>query len=178
MLVIPYVIKWLIAVLISSTVADLKIEGDDVRFFLPTFVAPRYHPYGPQDPVPSSTVFRVRDGLGINVSCTMSQAITSIISPTHAVVATIGDQSKSGSAVLASGTMQLDKDFVLLVRTVNPHEPRVCVEIGPDGSTATMITLAPHIELDDERCELIFVVDRSGSMGGTKIDQARKAMNV
>ncbi len=74
--------------------------------------------------------------------------------------------------------MQLDKDFVLLVRTANPHEPRVCVEIGEDGSTATMITLAPNIELDDERCELIFIVDRSGSMSGSKIAQARKAMEL
>ena len=82
------------------------------------------------------------------------------------------------SAVLAAGTMQLDKDLVVLVATVSPHEPRVCVEIGEDGSTATMITLAPHIELDDQRCELVFVVDRSGSMSGSKIEQARNAMEV
>ena len=85
---------------------------------------------------------------------------------------------KMATAVLASGTTQLDKEFILLVRTVNPHEPRVFVEIAEDGSTATMVTLAPHIELADEKCELIFIVDQSGSMNGSKIDQARKAMNV
>ena len=74
--------------------------------------------------------------------------------------------------------MQLDKDFVVLVRTENPHQPSIIVELGSDGSTATMITLAPHIELDDEKCELVFVVDRSGSMSGSKIEQAKKAMNV
>lgn len=86
--------------------------------------------------------------------------------------------AKTATAVLAAGTTQLDKDFVLLVRTANPHEPRVCVEIAADGSTATMVTLAPHIELDDERCELIFLVDRSGSMQGSKITQARQAMSL
>ena len=86
--------------------------------------------------------------------------------------------AQTATVQLAAGVMQLDKDFVLLLRTVNPHEPRVCVEIAPDGSTATMITLAPHIELDDERRELIFVVDRSGSMAGSKIQQARNAMSV
>ncbi len=85
---------------------------------------------------------------------------------------------KVASVGLAAGVVQLDKDFFLLVRTIDPHEPRVCVEIAPDGSTATMISLAPHIELDDERCELIFVVDQSGSMGGSKILNARNAMNV
>ena len=64
----------------------MKIEGDDIRFFLPTFVAPRYHPYTERDPVPSSTVKRIADGLSINLSATMSHAITSIVSPSHPVV--------------------------------------------------------------------------------------------
>jgi hypothetical protein len=68
------------------TVADLKIEGDDVRFFLPTFVAPRYHPHTETDPVPSGKAGRVRDGLQLSVSCTMSRAITAVQSPTHPVV--------------------------------------------------------------------------------------------
>ena len=109
---------------------------------------------------------------------------------------------KSASVELAAGTMQLDKfvsvystacskelvkiviltidhrDFVLLIRTAAPHEPRVCVEIGADGTTATMITLAPNIQLAEERCELIFVIDRSGSMSGSKINNARSAMTV
>ena len=92
--------------------------------------------------------------------------------------AALAPGAKTATIELAAGVMQLDKDFVLLIRTVNPHEARVCVEIAPDGSTATMITLAPHIELDMQQCELIFLVDRSGSMGGNKIQQARNAMNV
>ena len=158
--------------------ADLKIEGEDVRFFLPTFVAPRYHPHGAGGVVPATGPLRLLDGLAIAVHCTMSQPITAVASPSHPVVVTQAPLAKTADAVLAAGTTQLDKDFVLLVRTAQPHEPRVCVEIAPDGSTATMVTLAPHIELDDERCELVFLVDRSGSMGGSKMEQARKAMSL
>ena len=161
-----------------TTVADLKIEGEDVRFFLPTFVAPRYQPARETDPIPSGNVKRVLDGLRIDLSCTMSQPITAITSPSHAIVANIQPGARTASASLAAGVTQLDKDLVVLIRTLNPHEPRVCVEVAEDGSTATMITLAPHIELDEEKCELIFIVDRSGSMSGTKIDQARKAMTL
>ena len=161
-----------------STVADLKIEGEDVRFFLPTFVAPRYHPHGARSKVPATGPLRLLDGLVITVHCTMSQPIAAITSPSHPVIVTQAPHAKTAEAVLAAGATQLDKDFVLLVRTEQPHEPRVCVEIAPDGSTATMVTLAPHIELDDERCELVFVVDRSGSMGGSKMTQARAAMGL
>ncbi len=92
----------------------------------------------------------------------------------HAVT---GSQ-KAAIVDLASGVTQLDRDFVLLVKTERPHQPRVCVEVAADGSVATMITLAPLIELDEIGCELVFIVDRSGSMAGSKIDNARKAMTV
>ena len=71
--------------------ADLKIEGEDVRFFLPTFVAPRYHPYGESSPVPAGKVTRVLHGLAITVNCTMSQPITTVVSPSHPVVFADGD---------------------------------------------------------------------------------------
>jgi hypothetical protein len=69
---------------VCSTVTDLKIEGEQVRNFLPTFVAPRSHPYGEHDGVASSSVFRVCDGLAFSLTCTtMNQAITDVMSPTH-----------------------------------------------------------------------------------------------
>jgi hypothetical protein len=84
----------------------------------------------------------------------------------------------AATITLPSITHLNNRDFVLLVRTETPHEPRVFVEQAPDGSSVSMLTLAPNVELDDELCELVFVVDCSGSMEGTKIEQARNAMNV
>lgn len=159
-------------------VADLKIEGEDVRYFLPTFVAPRYTPWTESDPIRSGNVRRVLNGLQLRARVDMTDTITAISSPSHAISVESAAGSKTAIVDLAAGSMKLDKDFVLLVRTENPHQPRVCVEVAPDGSVATMITLAPNIELDEQKCELIFVVDQSGSMGGSKIEQARKAMSV
>eukprot|EP00042_Codosiga_hollandica_P058189 m.873868 g.873868 ORF g.873868 m.873868 type:complete len:910 (+) comp59792_c0_seq2:158-2887(+) len=159
-----------------TSVADLKIEGDAVCYFLPTFVAPRYTPRTEADPIPTGTVTRVLNGLQIRARCDMTDTITSITSPSHQIVSILENGNKSCIVDLAAGVTQLDKDFILLVSTLNPHQPKVCVELAPDGSMATLITLAPRIELDDQRVEIVFLVDRSGSMSGSKNEQAKKAL--
>ena len=69
-----------------STVADLKIEGDAVVFFLPTYVAPRYHPGSETSHVPSSTITHVPNGLHVAVQCTMASNIVQVVSPSHQIV--------------------------------------------------------------------------------------------
>ncbi len=41
-----------------------------------------------------------------------------------------------------------------------------------------MIHLLPSFKLDEQKTELIFVLDRSGSMGGESIGLAKKALSV
>jgi len=45
-------------------------------------------------------------------------------------------------------------------------------------STALMLSLVPSFKLQELKVELIFVVDRSGSMDGEGIEQAKKALLV
>jgi len=48
-----------------------------------------------------------------------------------------------------------------------------------DKPHAVMLTLFPKIESDDDTiCEIIFVVDRSGSMSGTRMNQAKNALQL
>ena len=79
-------------------------------------------------------------------------------------------------------------DFVLVVHAQDPHQPRVCVEnlVGlgegggeeKEGSKAAMVTLFPHFQFRDEKVEILFVCDRSGSMRGGRIIASRLAMNL
>ncbi|KJE94062.1 von Willebrand domain-containing protein [Capsaspora owczarzaki ATCC 30864] len=178
------------AIRITYIVA-LKVEGDAVRFLLPTTVAPRYTPYrDTQEAVPSTGVIshfnywglgRAPYGLSLNVNCEMRSPITKASSPTHGIAVTQNSATPQRAQIaLAAGLTALDRDLIVLVETQTPHEPRLCLETDPEanGSRAMMLTLVPHFELDDIKCEVIFVVDRSGSMGGSQILQARNALTL
>lgn len=44
---------------------------------------------------------------------------------------------------------------------------------------AVMISLLPKVETDDDTlCELVFLLDRSGSMAGSRMNQAKNALQV
>jgi von Willebrand factor A domain-containing protein 5 len=87
-------------------------------------------------------------------------------------------RSRQVHVILAEGVTHLDRDLVFRIQTENPHEPRVIVEMGDDGSVAALVTLAPQIELGETKCEIVFLIDQSGSMAGSKADQTKSAMNV
>ncbi len=47
-----------------------------------------------------------------------------------------------------------------------------------NGSAAVMLSLVPSFKLAEQKTELIFLVDRSGSMQGPGIEQAKQALKV
>ncbi len=77
----------------------------------------------------------------------------------------------------AFGSVAMDKDVIVNIEVSQPHEPRVCLE-EHEGSLAAMVTLFPHLQFQDVPVEIIFVIDRSGSMGGGRIKDARDAMQL
>ena len=52
------------------------------------------------------------------------------------------------------------------------------VEVAPDGSAAAMLSIVPDFDLDPEPTEIVFLVDCSGSMGGERIEAAKRALQV
>jgi uncharacterized protein YegL len=159
-------------------VADVKIEGDVVRLLFPVSVAPRYHPHTEHDAVGTGSLAKCAEGLELQVVCIMPSTITRVESPTHSVEADLTRGPRMCVARLQAGATHLDKDFVLLVAVEDPHRPRLAVEKGADGLYACMLTLAPRLRLDELPAEFVFVVDRSGSMGGSKIAQAVSALQL
>jgi hypothetical protein len=77
----------------------------------------------------------------------------------------------------AFGSAPVGKDVIVNIQVSQPHEPRVCIE-EYDGSTAAMVSLFPHIQLCDVPVEIIFLLDRSESMAGSKIDAVKASLQL
>jgi len=181
------------------------VEADQMRFVLPTTIAPRYTSAGAPN-IPTSNNFGFNNAspfsiaptgpkIAIAVSCEMAFPITSVKSPSHLVEVSIGlsadaaassagsqstfDPTKCSVSLLTES--HLEKDFVLLVRAQNSDHPRCLAErhSADDATTALMISVAPRFSLNEiSRSQLVFLIDRSGSMQGPQIEHAKRGLEV
>ena len=182
----------------SKTEAELylKIAGElpvdvegGVRFTLPSVLKPRYTPQGSSDPLAkikggeTSQVQHATTPAVFNFSLevTGSEGVSNLISPTH----DIRTETREGSIYVSlSKSGPLDKDLVLLVHYSDPHQPKVIAEPGHTKSgtdswmsnPAVMLNFFPKFSTTQAACELIFVVDRSGSMNGEFIKSASETL--
>lgn len=167
---------------------DMEVDG--IRFTFPNIICPRYGNY-PGGPQPTSAVTARGSGISVTVDAEMADGsfIQKIQSPTHPVSMTMGTTSlapdaeptmSKASASLTLGTAELDKDFVVQVIVKNAGVPKAVLENHPTilNHRALMVTLVPKFALPAEKPELVFVCDRSGSMGGTRINLAIQALKV
>ncbi|HEY7698438.1 MAG TPA: VIT and VWA domain-containing protein [Vicinamibacteria bacterium] len=164
-------------------VAELGLEGEDLRFLLPTTVSPRYAPLEDRKGVGRSeaeavnppVAWEVPYGLELTVRLEMASSIRGLESPSHPLAIEI--DGASATVRLSDRRAALDSDFVLLVRLQEPHEPRAWLE-EKNGEAVAMVAFQPRFESREAASEVIFVVDRSGSMGGSSIAEARNALQL
>ena len=169
-----------------TTVAELAAEGDAIRFTLPTTVSPRYAPAEdrsgvgrpPAEALNPPVAFRVPYGLELSVELEMSSAIRGVESPSHPLSVTL--DGRRGTVLPGERLTAMDRDFVLVVKLEEPRAPRVLVERDGSGRLAALLSFVPKFEGGVRRrpCEAIFLVDRSGSMGGASIAEARNALQL
>jgi hypothetical protein len=166
-------------------------EVDGIRFTIPNIICPRYGSYPGTLRTPPGTTGAVDCSISITVDAEMPDGsfIQKIQSPTHPIAMTMGTTSlapdaepamSKASATLSLRTAQLETDFVLQVIAKNTGVPRAILEIHPTipNHRALMATLVPKFSLPPEKPEVVFVCDRSGSMGGTRIKLATQALKV
>jgi hypothetical protein len=167
---------------------DMEVDG--IRFTIPNIICPRYGDY-PLEMQSGPAVDAVGGGVSIAVDAEMADGsfIQKMLSPTHPISMSMGTTSSDpdadptmtkASATLSLGTACLDKDFVLQVIAKNTGVPKAVVESHPTipNHRALMATLVPKFTLPAERPEIVFVIDRSGSMGGSRIELAKQALLV
>jgi Ca-activated chloride channel family protein len=165
-------------------VAELELLGDALRFALPTTVSPRYAPTEDQQGVgrpPSEALnppraFEVPYGLSLSVDLDMHAPIRSVESPSHPIsVETDGPRAR---VRLGGREAALDRDFVLNVRVAMEAGPWARLERDAEGRHVAMLSFRPQFDVDEAASEIVFLIDRSGSMQGTSIEEARNALQL
>jgi len=112
--------------------------------------------------------------------------LSTLRSPSHEIaveVAVNADGSPAEGQVVrfADGPQPADRDFVLEWTPKVGVAPKAGLfeeQVG-DARYQLMMVLPPEVQADRDRSlprEVVFVIDTSGSMGGTSIDQARQAL--
>ena len=165
-------------------VSELAVDEGRLRFVIPTTVSPRYAPAqdrigtGRSDeealnpPVASTVPY----GMNLSVHIAMPGTISAVESPSHPISMKLND--REATITLGQKESALDRDFVLSIDAVGLDAPHAVVERDDNGSQAIGIAFAPAFETTSAPAELIFLVDRSGSMGGDSIDEVRNALQL
>lgn len=184
---------------------DLEVEG--VRLVIPTIITPKYGWINPNDNlyqvgwgkkwnvmtkeleeacggIPQS------HGVSMEILATMNGSIRGIQSPSHPISVDIGThaadseafsphKARATLALNANSLTGLGKDFTLIVNSTEMANPRAFLAPHPtlpDTSTL-MVTLVPKFTLPQQRPEIVFIVDRSGSMHD-KMDTLKSALHL
>ncbi|KAI8515623.1 von Willebrand factor A domain-containing protein 5A [Branchiostoma belcheri] len=174
-----------------SYVSELPVEADSsLKFVLPAVLNPRYssgteaavyddtYMAGPTADVLTSDVPYV---LKLKVNLSSPNSIDKIESPKSSLDVTYGGTS---AQVTLKDDHKFDSDVELYVHYKHKHRPFAVTELGQgtEGFMAdhtVMLTFVPDLSRDDlvTTCgEFIFILDRSGSMSGSNIKNARETL--
>ena len=170
----------------------MEAEGR-VVFVLPTVLNPRYSPadsaasLSTQIPRAASVDSPYSFEFAMKVKAT--SAIGEITSPSNTLRVEIDENDNTQAKVGLAESHKFDKDVVVHVLTREPFKPEAIVENGikiegkEDGegfmsNPVVMLNFFPEFKSSEssEKGEFIFVVDRSGSMGGSRMDSAKETL--
>ena len=182
-------------------VEPLLADEGAVRWSIPTLVAPRYIPgvsggdrtahgvVDPTDRVPdadriSPPIGAVSYGLALELTFDLGVALE-VESPSHAVV--IEHQGTKARVTFSQREVPLDRDVVVTAfarsseATAVPIASAISHRVA-NGTGALALTLVPDLGAGPakrpSRSDVVFLLDRSGSMGGASMPEARTALRL
>ncbi|KAM9318295.1 von Willebrand factor A domain-containing protein 5A-like [Pholidichthys leucotaenia] len=172
-------------------VTELSVEVDDgLRFCLPAVLNPRYQPQGSKDrrsgngqvtSVPSSSV---PYSLSFSARVSSSHPVFEIQSNCCLDPLQYLNTDKTQAKVKLAAGHKFDRDIELLIHYKDVHKPTVVMEAGQCsakpgslmGDPVVMVSLYLQQSSSASCGEFVFLMDRSGSMQGSKIKSARDTL--
>lgn len=167
---------------ISITIVYTELytwQGDTLRFFLPTTIAPRYgspeqaglQPHQiPEYDLLTENRFQLKMTLKGSLACAKLEC------PSHKIA--VSESENETVITLAASEAFMDRDFILNIRVPQGEKDAVLIDRDIDGGYVALASFAPRLSLPEEipPMSVKILVDCSGSMAGDSIAQARKAI--
>jgi hypothetical protein len=176
------------ALLRLTYVTELTVDDGALRFTIPTTVSPRYAPAhdrtgvgrAASDTFNPPRTWTVPYGLDLSIRVMTTGTIARIESLSHPIAVRIDETGATVS--LSQDAAPLDRDFVLSIESASLNVPQAWIEAAPGGGdageNAVAIAFVPRFPTTDAPSEIVFIVDRSGSMEGTSIAEVRNALQL
>jgi Ca-activated chloride channel family protein len=143
-------------------------------------ITPKYHQDRAEATKVDAPIAAAGDTIGtvdIGITVDGGGPVDDARSPSHEVEITRMDERRFGVRLL--GDVIPNKDFVLRYRVADTAvRAAACTSISEGGATVLITALPPRLtdEFEPSPREFIFVIDRSGSMSGEPLLQARNAL--
>ena len=174
-------------------VTELSVEAEGrVVFVLPTVLNPRYSPAdsaaSPSTQIPQATV-NSPYSFEFEMKVKAISAISEITSPSNTLRVEVDETDKNQAEVTLAEAHKFDKDVVVHILTREPFKPQAIIENGVKiegkedregfmANSVVMLNFFPEFKSSEssETGEFVFVVDRSGSMSGSRNNSAKETL--
>jgi len=170
-----------------SYIFEAPLENGKTRLTVPTTISPKYIPFheGSPEAKKIATIpydFKTPAKLEFDLDVCMRSKIEEVTSPSHKLTTEGGSEANSlgfytSKSRFEGTTAEMDRDIVVLVKCEDPNKSIVFVEESEE-TKVVMVSIVPKLELKTQpELDVVFLVDCSGSMGGSSIKLAQEAIN-
>ena len=156
--------------LIQELAQDAKTDG--VRYTVPVTIGPRYGTGVGLPHLPEGVI--VKTAIKVDVVMEKGSNIRNIRSPSHPIQVELGRTADmpvstfepNYASIQLRENVTIDEDFVITVNADKQDLPFAFLETHPTlpNQRALMVSLVPKFSLPPDSSEIVFVIDRSGSM--------------
>ena len=164
-------------------IEELSEVDGELRWMLPTVIAPRYLPERAKQDAQLITP-PIGDApyvLELEANINLTRGISSISSPSHKIAVAM-QGSLAAKVTLATEGELLDRDLVLICKPLHEKKSGFFVSDEVAYRDYGYLTFVPELDMlateEVRPKEYIFLLDISGSMGGDKLVQAKKALRI